>query len=191
MNGYEKRRLQIIDRIEKSALELFTNDKTGRVSMDEIAARANVSKVTIYKYFHSKEELRKEVIFLYANETLSEIEKILDSDLDFISKLKIAIMAQVNSPKVADYQALADLLGADHQGTLVKRINAIMYRYYEDGKKEGFINQSQSFEMLSLYSGVFQAGFMAMANELNGVLADPQAREQLLELFFFGMIRRK
>ncbi len=31
MNGYEKRRQRIIERIEKSALELFTNDEGGRV----------------------------------------------------------------------------------------------------------------------------------------------------------------
>jgi len=44
MNGHDKRRQQIIDRIKATALDLFTKANAEQVSMDEIAARAKVSR---------------------------------------------------------------------------------------------------------------------------------------------------
>ena len=115
MDGHERRRQQIIDRIKKSALELFTSYGTDKVSMDEIAARARVSKVTIYKYFHSKEELRQEIISLYVDDILAATERVLDSDLDFLEKLNITLVANLNAPQIGEGGALFDLLEMDGQ----------------------------------------------------------------------------
>ncbi len=196
MNGHDRRRQRIIDRIKKSALELFKTCGVNKVSMDEIAARADVSKVTIYKYFHSKEELQREVINLYVDEILAATEKALDSDLNVIEKLKIIMLAEANSPRLADSQALFELLEKDgqteggRQGSLKNRIRDIMYRIYQEGQEEGYIEESLSFELLNLYSEIYQAGFKAKSMDLEAVLADPEAFEQLLHLFFFGIIRR-
>lgn len=166
--------------------------------MDEIAAQADVSKVTIYKYFHSKEELYKEVIDLYVDELLAATEKVIDSDLDFIEKLKITMLAQATSPQLADSRTLFELLDRDEhstgdgQGILKGRIREIMYKVYEEGKRTGYIDESLSFDLLNVYSDIFQAGFKAktLDTDLKTILADPAAFEQLLHLFFFGMIRR-
>ena len=196
LNGHERRRQRIIDRIEKTALDLFTNDGGDQVSMDEIAGKASVSKVTIYKYFHSKEELKRAVINLYTDEALSAIEKILDSDLDFVEKLKIAVLAQVNSPKVADYQALSEFLEKDDrtaggsQGSLKLRIREIMYRFYEEGKKAGYVAEDLSFDLLNAYSEIFLAGIKDKSANIQALLADPKSREQLLHIYIYGIIRR-
>ena len=54
MNGHDRRRQQISERIKKTALELFKDHGVEQISMDTIAEQADVSKVTIYKYFQSK-----------------------------------------------------------------------------------------------------------------------------------------
>lgn len=50
------------DEILKSARELFTNYGYKKVSMDEIAKNANVTKKTVYSYFNDKESLLKSLI---------------------------------------------------------------------------------------------------------------------------------
>lgn len=50
------------ERILKSAQELFWKYGYNAASVDQIAAESGVSKMTIYKYYHSKEDLFAEVL---------------------------------------------------------------------------------------------------------------------------------
>ena len=197
MNGHDRRRQQIIDRIKKTALELFTKYNIDQVSMDEIAARADVSKVTIYKYFRTKEILYREVIDQYIDEILEATEKVIDSNQDFAEKLKFTLGAKENSPKVNDGQALFDLLdkygpaGSSKQTDLKNRIKKIMFKFYEQGKKEGYIEEGMSFELLYLYSEIFNSGIKAKSIELKPILANPKAFDQLMQIYFFGVFRKE
>lgn len=197
MNGHDKRKQHIIDRIKATALELFTQANAEQVSMDEIAARADVSKVTIYKYFKTKEILYRQVIDMVVDESLAAAEKMIDSDLDFAGKLQFTLGAKENSPKVSDGKALFDLLdkygqgGDGRQAQLRNRIKAIMFKFYEQGKKEGYIEQAIPFELLYLYSEIFDAGVRAKSFEMQAILADPQAFDQLMQLYFFGVFRKE
>jgi AcrR family transcriptional regulator len=165
--------------------------------MDEIAARAKVSKVTIYKYFKTKEILYRQVIDIYVDESLAAAEKVIDSNMDFPGKLQFTLGAKENSPKVSDGQALFDLLdkygqsGDGRQAELRNRIKGIMFKFYEQGKKEGYIEESIPFELLYLYSEIFDAGVRAKSIEMQAVLKDPQAFDQLMQIYFFGVFRRK
>jgi AcrR family transcriptional regulator len=197
MNGHDRRRQRIKDRIKTCALELYTNFGADQVSMDAIAAKANVSKVTIYKYFHSKERLYREVINQYLDEILAATEEmLLKSDLNFTEKLKITLVAQMNSLKLAGSNILFDLLEQDDlveksgQEGLKQRIKGIMYRFYEQGKKEGYIEEGLSFELLYLFSEIFQAGFKAKWDDYNADPVDSETLEQLVQLCFYGIIRR-
>ncbi len=196
MNGHDRRRQRIKERIKASALELFTSDGADKVSMDAIAARAKVSKVTIYKYFRSKENLQHEIVNQYIDEILTTTQNLLDSDLDFIEKLKITLVAQLNSLKFAGSRALLDLLEKDErsegsgQGKLKKRIREIMYQFYEEGKQEGYIDESLSFERLYLFSEIFQAGFKTKWMDYKADPVDSETLEQLVHLCFYGIIRR-
>ncbi len=197
MDGRTKRTQRIVGRIKESALHLFLAHGVEQVSMDEIAAGAHVSKVTIYKYFHSKAELHRQVIDLYFDEILAATEELLDGPLDFLEKLNITLVSNLNAPRVADNDAFFAILESGGQaadgepGRLPKRIRDIMYRFYEQGKKEGYIEEGLSFEQLYLYQQIFEAGFKAKSADLEAVMADPPALEQLLHLYFFGFIRKK
>ena len=196
MNGHDRRRKRIKERILTSALELFTSAGADKVNMDTIATRARVSKVTIYKYFFSKENLRQEIIKRYIDESLAAIQELLDSDLNFLEKLKITLVAQLKSLKVAGSQALFDLLEEDSQSegkgqdSLRNRIREIMYRFYEEGMQEGYIDESLSFETLYLFSEIFQAGFKARWSDYAPNSVDAETLEQLVQLCFYGIIRR-
>lgn len=64
------------EQIIKTARQLFTLYGYKKVSMDEIAKQANVSKVTIYSYFKDKEEL----LNFFLKEELSNMKKIINDN---------------------------------------------------------------------------------------------------------------
>lgn len=77
--------------IINTARELFTKYGYKKVSMDEIALEANVTKKTIYSYFTDKDTL-----FMYfINEELenvkNEIEKIEKKKISFVEKVSTSI----------------------------------------------------------------------------------------------------
>lgn len=66
------------DEILKSARELFTNHGYKKVSMDEIAKNATVTKKTVYSYFNDKESLLKSLI----EEELVQMKSIITKHSD-------------------------------------------------------------------------------------------------------------
>lgn len=83
------------NRLMKKAEELFVNLGYKGVSMDEIAKEAGISKMTIYRYFSSKEELFIKAIlsltnrtFLYVKEELEKIDGTLGK-IDFLLNFSI------------------------------------------------------------------------------------------------------
>ena len=61
------------EQIINAARELFKNYGFKKVSMDEIARKAGVTKRTVYKYFASKQDLLK----FFINEELINMKKII------------------------------------------------------------------------------------------------------------------
>lgn len=79
--------------ILKAAEEVFIRSGYTQASMDEIAAEAQFSKATIYRYFQSKKELFLEIILNTLNELQKELEVILGKELTSEDKLKEIISA--------------------------------------------------------------------------------------------------
>jgi AcrR family transcriptional regulator len=191
MDGRTKRTQRNLSRIKETALQLFSTHGVDKVSMDEIAAEANVSKVTIYKYFHSKEELHREVVNLYADQVIAATEEILNSNLDFMEKLKFALLAKTSKMAMASNRYFLDLLKKDEQaeGRMNQQIKNIIFRFFEEGKQQGYIDESLPFDILYLHSEIYQAGFAAKLNDAESILEDQEARKKMLDLFFFGIIK--
>jgi AcrR family transcriptional regulator len=193
MDGRTKRTQRIITRIKETALELFSSDGVAKVSMDEIAKKANVSKVTIYKHFHSKEELHREVINLWSDKVFTATEQILNSDLAFLDKLKLILTAQVNKPPMADNTYLFELLEKDAQaaGIINERLKKIIFRFFEEGKRKGYIDDNIPFKLFYLHSEIYRAGYRAKLAEAEAIVGDKQTVEKMNDLFFFGIIKRR
>ena len=62
------------EQIVEAARKLFGKYGYKRVSMEEIAKEANVTKRTVYSYFKSKEEILK----YFLNEEVQNMKKILE-----------------------------------------------------------------------------------------------------------------
>lgn len=192
MDKHRPRTLTKLESIKRAALELFAAYGVDRVSMDEIAAKANVSKVTIYKYFESKEQLYTEVINLFVDETLAATEDILNSDMDFLEKLKLPLRIQTNSSQLVSFNHLFQVWEEDSRTTksIQNKVKVLMYKLYEEGKKKGYIREDLPFEILYQYAEIFRAGFKATAADPGSALVEREALEELYNLYFFGFINR-
>lgn len=73
--------------ILKSAKKLFSKYGFKKVSMDEIAKDAGVTKKTVYSYFSSKEELLNTIINEELTKTRSEIESLQNVHEDFFESI--------------------------------------------------------------------------------------------------------
>ena len=93
----EDNRLFILEAAEK----VFSQRGYALSTVDEIAAEAQFSKATLYRYFKSKRDIFFDVIFNTFDEALLELEELKSKDLCAGEKLKelIQVLFQVFSKK--------------------------------------------------------------------------------------------
>jgi len=109
MDGFQRRREQKKQNILEAALALFMDYGIQKVSIAEIAKKANVSQVTIYNYFENKHKLIHDVFIYYVDNAFSNFEIVIKSDRPFPEKIKQIIFN--NNGKYQDLSSrLVDFL---------------------------------------------------------------------------------
>jgi len=79
----EERRKQILE----MSIKVFTKQGYHKAKIEDIANEANIGKGTVYQYFTSKKELFKEMVAYCMGGYNSQLEAIIDSQLDIKDKL--------------------------------------------------------------------------------------------------------
>ena len=67
------------DRILRAALDLFLRQGIRKTSIDDVAKRAGVTRVTVYRYFSDRQQLISES-FLLVNSAFDQIRKALEQE---------------------------------------------------------------------------------------------------------------
>lgn len=108
------KRQEIID----SARSLFTEYGYKKVSMDEIAKNANVTKKTIYHYFKDKDKLFEYFITEELDKIKAKLEKQLAKKSTFSKKISLGVKEildfKKNSPLIASLTKEQKLNGATY-----------------------------------------------------------------------------
>lgn len=189
MNGFEKRKQEKINDILAAAFELFRKEGIEAVKITDIAEKANVSKVSIYNYFGSKEELAKQVMFNYMDKKAEKFKEFMTSNLSFKEKYNTMITENMN--------AMGELAEGENGGLIDNallvspqvqqflqsyaqtKIIPLFIKFIEQGKEEGDIDNEIETDTILMY---MQA--------INGVLQSPltiHQRVDLGKLIFFGL----
>ena len=193
MNQYQKTTEKKKQAIVQAALRLFKDKGFKETSIKSIAEAAEVSPVSIYNYFGSKDNL----VALCVNDLFEEItqqaEDILKSNLDFKTKLNQAfsLCQEKMSQQISDY--FQDKMVEDPalSSLLTKAITAkkrdIYRAYIELGKKEGLIAKDLSTELV--------LNVMDALNGMGNQLADSDNLEteveQIHSIFLYGIFGQK
>ena len=76
------------NRIIESAIKVFAKYGPRRATMEDIALLCGVSRVTIYNYFHDKNELIEEVVLYEYRKLRDEIKKVITSQVSPKEKIR-------------------------------------------------------------------------------------------------------
>ncbi len=194
MDGHEKRKLRKMSEIKAMTFELCNQYGTQKVSVDEVAERANVSKSTIYKYFGSKEELIENVVSDIYEKIILDTSTMIAKDEDFLEKLRQIIIAKLSSIDVMKGDFLNEVFSKKNSAISKKfneKLKELMFTFFDQGKEQGYIDTSVSNNILYSYSEVFNAGFQALFNTDIISINDPEAMSQLINLYFYGIVKQE
>lgn len=187
MNGFELRKQKKMDSILRAAKELFSQKGIKAVTIAEIAKKAQVSPVSIYNFFGSKDNLVKEVFFSIMDEQMKDYEKLLESDLSFKEKFKKMVLMKLDA--VEQFGPLIVQSPIWNEPFIRNIINhfydtrtiPFMKKFIEQGKKEGIVNPDVSTESIILYVEMFKS-------LLDKPIISKQQAYDLIHLSFFGIL---
>ena len=193
MNQYQKTTEKKKQAIIQAALRLFKDKGFKETSIKSIAEAAEVSPVSIYNYFGSKDNL----VALCVNDLFEEItqqaEDILKSNLAFNTKLDQALdlCQEKMSQQISDYFQDKMVEDSVFSTLLTKAITAkkgdIYRAYIHLGKAEGLIAEDLSTELIL---NVMDA-LNGMGNQLAHSDNLETEVEQIHQIFLYGILGKK
>lgn len=193
MNQYQKTTEKKKQAIIQAALRLFKEKGFKETSIKSIAEVAEVSPVSIYNYFGSKDNL----VALCVNDLFEEItqqaEDILKSNLAFNTKLDQALdlCQEKMSQQISDYFQDKTVRDPAFSSLLTKAITAkkrdIYRAYIYLGKAEGLIAEDLSTELI--------LNVMDALNSVGNQLAYSDNLEtdvkQIHQIFLYGILGKR
>ncbi|MFC4598150.1 TetR/AcrR family transcriptional regulator [Cohnella hongkongensis] len=197
MDGYERRKRQKRKQVHEAAFELFVKYGFQKVSVNEIAERANVSPATIYNYYGTKEQLYADTLTSWMDERLERYERLLESEMSFPGKTRELIRLEAESLKLLTAE-WPQLPSAERNGWMRRmdsygdrKVGSFFRRYVALGKREGFIHRELSEETAMRYFAMFKNELIRYwgAEGKGEERSDPDM-EQWTELFFYGLAGR-
>lgn len=191
MDGFQRRKEEKQARIYQAALELFGKYGVKNVKISEIAAKADVSPVTIYNYYGSKDGLLRKVIFQFMEEKGEEYSALIHKDIPFPEKIEKIIFNKKETAKGLYPEFIQSVVSKDPE---IKKFVEDFYKnkslpmvmeIIEQGRREGYINNNISNETILFYMGMF----WEVVNRPELFLEENKSIQlELSELFFYGIV---
>ena len=185
------------DQVIEAARELFHQFGFKKVSMDEIAAKAGVTKKTIYMYFSSKEELLK----YFIQEEILNMEKLVEDieakNLDFFETVNQAIYAILQYRKKQEFLTLisreAEWLKnpviIDSLKMIDNKIQNYIRRKLEFAKEKGYID----YKDLDVTTFLIYKMYIALIiewNDQNEDLDEQMVAQSISEILRKGLMQQ-
>ncbi|ASK61838.1 TetR family transcriptional regulator [Virgibacillus phasianinus] len=189
MDGFQRRRELKKLNILEAALALFMDYGVQKISIAEIAKKANVSQVTIYNYFESKHNLVHEVFYFYIDKAKEEFDETLNSDAAFPEKVKQLIFAK---KEIADqihedfYNYIMKEYASDSDYFQKMYVQEALPRFielFDEGKVQGYVDPNISNEAIIFY---IKALNESIQREENYQKILPLT-EDIMKMFFYGV----
>ena len=193
MDGFERRKEQKKENIRRAAIELFQTHGFKKVSISDIAERADVSQVTIYNHFGSKEELIRDVLQWYSMMLLARYKSIMESDRPYLEKLEEIVFDK--SEVVSQFQGeLVQTVLQDDPELRVflddiysNHVMPAMVAFFNEGVQQGYIDKRFSIDTILFYFEVMRRGFFAMPDSSEYTKRNPDLFKELVELITYGL----
>lgn len=158
MNQTEKKKKAILD----VTFALLNEKKINEITVEEIAEKAVVSKVTLFKYFGNKNHLMNLVIRQSLESIANDAHEISKSDLDFeatyraIAQMKIHQLHHFSpvfsSNLMKQYASSPDFFDTDAQAQQMKIYKELLRKGHAEGKINRQLTENDLIFILHLLS---------------------------------------
>ncbi len=178
----------------QTAEQLFITQGIAQTKMDDIAQAVPVSKMTLYKYFESKERLTKEVLYhimdRYQKELDIMFEKTKDDPLQFLSD--VTAMQQQASEQLpnAFIEELIHLYPELSLELIQLQKESILPMFEEmifQGQKQGKIRKDISPHVITLWL-VSLKTFFSNPNNFEAGMDLHAIGQQFMTIFCYGIM---
>lgn len=184
-------RQEIVD----AAISLFSQNGYHATSMQDVAQALAIQKPSLYYHFESKEAILLAILENGMERLTEQLEEIVASDQDCVSKLRAAIQAQAdaiagNPPRAAVFLREDRGLGDDYLAQYLAKSDRIQY-FFRAIVREGidagvFRNSDVTITAHALLGAV---NWMTRWYRPTGRLAAPQIADLFADLFLKGLAR--
>lgn len=194
MDGFERRRQQKKEAILHAALELFKQHGFNKVSIADIASKASVSQVSIYNFFISKENLKKELLKTlwdnYYHMMLSNMES--ESSLrQKIEKLfyNIVTFSRNYSMNFMMESIRNQMEKEENTGEMqLQKIQEMTIDLLEQGKSAGVIKNTISTQVMIGYIEIFRFYFINNQEAVVKYDQNPELLAKMISLYLNALL---
>ena len=195
MDGYQKRTQLKMENIELSTIKLLSlpiND----IKIMDIAKLANVSQVTIYNYYGSKEALLKAAFLRLMDQQYEEYKKLLSSEKPFEEKIKEMLLRKKDGIDIVNLETFTTLIQKDeelHAIVLDFSMNKsfkLLLALIDEGRSLGIIRNEVSTKTLQIYIQVLSQAFMNMDATTSQYIQQKEVIDEIMNLFLYGMLKQ-
>jgi AcrR family transcriptional regulator len=194
MNGFERRKEHKRQSIIRAAHDLFMQYGFKKVSVNDIAVKANVSPVTIYNHYKHKDNLVYEVIRYQLQTMMENYKNIIYGEGTFQEKITEIVFNKVEVASQFSGE-LASMTLRDNAVTqqsvydeFEQEAKQITLDLFEEGKKEGFLSRDISEQTLVIYLDILKSGIAANSKLYADEESYPRIVRELNELILYGLV---
>lgn len=195
-SGSQRRTESKKEAIRRAALQLFRLRGFKKVTIREIAREADVSQVTIYNYFGSKEGLIRDVVRSLTQDVINEYRVLISDERPFPDKLEGIVLGKTRLVSQYGGELVERLVSKDREmqeyvrRTYEREIVPMIVDFFAEGKRKGYVNPELSHEAILTYTEIFRNGLMAKPELLAGSGEPVKLVRELMALYFYGLMGR-
>ncbi|WP_088014488.1 TetR/AcrR family transcriptional regulator [Gottfriedia acidiceleris] len=196
MDGYKKRTLQKMENIEKSTTKLLSlplND----IKIADIAKLANVSQVSIYNYYGSKEALLKATIIRLMDHQYEETKQMLSSDIPFNEKIKELFIRKKNGLDIINLEMFTALMKKDPElqelvlDFTMNKSFKLLISLIDEGRSLGLVRNEVQNQTLLIYIQVLSQAFLNMDQTTSQYIQQKEVIDEIMNLFLYGLLKQE
>ncbi len=138
--------------------ELFWKYGFKRVTIEEICEKANVSKMTFYRFYPNKLELAKSVFDLVIDNSIKDFKTLMKQDIPASEKVKGMLQMKFEGTNDISKEFLIDFYNnpdLEVSSYIQKRVQEVWSQITEDfrkGQEEGWLRKDFKPEIILIFS---------------------------------------